>query len=56
MPVKSGFSATVELVVTGEGTAAALGRGAVEALATPRVVGLCEQAAQVAVADRLGPT
>jgi fluoroacetyl-CoA thioesterase len=55
VPVHGGVQGQVELVV-GEGdTAAAVGSGDVPVLATPRVLALCEEAACVAVADRLKP-
>jgi len=53
VPVQGGVQGQVELVV-GEGdTAAAMGSGDVPVLATPRVLALCEEAACVAIADRL---
>jgi fluoroacetyl-CoA thioesterase len=54
MPVKTGSSATVELLVTDTDTAIAHHSGEVPVLATPRVIALCEQAAFTAVAADLG--
>lgn len=54
MPVKTGSSATVELLVTDADTAIAHHSGEVPVLATPRVIALCEQAAFTAVAADLG--
>jgi fluoroacetyl-CoA thioesterase len=53
--VKTGVHGVVELVVTEADTALALGSGDVAVLATPRLSALCEQAACLAVADRLQP-
>jgi fluoroacetyl-CoA thioesterase len=53
MPVKTGSSATVELLVTDADTAIAHHSGEVPVLATPRVIALCEQAAFTAVAADL---
>jgi fluoroacetyl-CoA thioesterase len=44
VPLPTGLCAQVELVVTERDTAAALGSGDVDVLATPRLVTLCEQA------------
>lgn len=55
MPVMTGSSATVELLVTDADTAIAHHSGEVPVLATPRVIALCEQAAFTAVAADLGP-
>lgn len=49
----AGLSSQLELEVTPADTAAALGSGDVEVLATPRVVALCEQAAAQALAPHL---
>ena len=49
MSLQTGLSATVEIVVTDDDTAIALGSGSVPVLATPRLVALCEQAAVAAV-------
>lgn len=53
MPIQTGLSATVELVVADEDTAPAMRSGTVPVLATPRVVALCEQAAFEAVEPQL---
>ena len=53
MPVQSGLSATVELVVGEADTAIALRTGEVPVLATPRLLALCEEAALAAVAPEL---
>jgi predicted thioesterase len=42
--VSTGICAQVELVVKAADTAARLGTGDVDVLATPRIVGLCEEA------------
>lgn len=56
MPVvEPGLVAEVTLTVTAADTAVALRSGDVEALATPRVVALVEQAAVAAVAGALAP-
>jgi len=47
--LQTGLSATVEIVVSHDDTAIALGSGSVPVLATPRLVALCEQAAVAAV-------
>ncbi len=49
MPPKPGLTGTVRLTVTDADTAIALGSGDVPVLATPRVIGLCEQASIAAV-------
>jgi predicted thioesterase len=49
-----GRSGRATLVVGAEDTAVALGSGDVEVLATPRLVGLCEEATVAAVAGALG--
>jgi len=49
VPVETGLSASVEIVVTDEDTAVAHGSGSVPVLATPRLVALCERAAVEAV-------
>ena len=47
--------AVAELTVTEADTAAAVGSGDVDVLASPRLIALCEQAACQAVADQLKP-
>jgi len=47
--LQTGLSASVELVVTDDDTAIALGSGSVPVLGTPRLVGLCEEAAVAAI-------
>jgi fluoroacetyl-CoA thioesterase len=54
VPVKIGVTAEVELTVTDADTALALRSGEVNVLATPRVVGLCEEASIAALAGQLG--
>lgn len=49
-----GASAQVSLEVTGTDTAAAVGSGDVDVLATPRVVALCEQATVEAIRPLVG--
>ncbi len=51
--LEPGLTATAELVVTDDDTAATLATGDVPVLATPRVVRLAEQATVLAVSDRL---
>lgn len=53
MPVITGASAAVDLLVTDADTAIAHRSGEVPVLATPRVIALCEQAAFTAVAPEL---
>jgi len=53
--VEVGLRADVSLVVTDADTAIALSGGSVPVLATPRVVGLVEEAAVLAVEDALEP-
>lgn len=53
MLVRSGLQATVELKVAEGDTARALGSGDVEVLGTPKVIGLCEEAAVAALAGHL---
>jgi predicted thioesterase len=63
VPLPSGLTATLRPGLTGQArldvaeadTAMALGSGDVPVLATPRVVGLCEQAALVALEATLLP-
>jgi fluoroacetyl-CoA thioesterase len=56
VPVTTGVSGSVELAVTMADTALALRSGDVPVLATPRVVGLCEEASIIALAGRLDAT
>ncbi len=53
MPLQTGLSAAVEIVVSDDDTAIAIGSGTVPVLATPRLVALCEQAAVAAVEGEL---
>ena len=53
MSLQTGLTATVELIVTDDDTAIALGSGTVPVLATPRVVRLCEQATVEALKGQL---
>lgn len=53
MPLRPGLSASASLVVTKDDTALALRSGDVEVLATPRVVGLAEEATVQAVEQEL---
>jgi fluoroacetyl-CoA thioesterase len=53
VPVEPGLSAHVELVVTEGDTAVGMRSGDVLVLATPRVVGLCEEASVIALAGQL---
>ncbi|MCU4185352.1 thioesterase [Acidiferrimicrobium sp. IK] len=53
MSVNVGVQAVVELVVTAEDTAQAMGAGDVAVLGTPRVVALCEEATMRALANHL---
>lgn len=55
MAMHPGLEASVRLVVGDGDTAAALGSGDVAVLGTPRIVGLCEQAAVEAIAGSLEP-
>jgi predicted thioesterase len=55
VPIEPGLSAQVELTVAEADTAVALRTGDVKVLATPRVVGLCEEAAVLALLGRLEP-
>jgi predicted thioesterase len=54
MAIEPGLSARVELIVAEADTAAALRSGDVHVLGTPRVVGLCEEAAVSALRGGLG--
>ena len=53
MSLQTGLSASVEIVVSDDDTAIALGSGDVPVLATPRLVALCEQAAVAALDGQL---
>lgn len=53
MPLQTGLSAAVEIVVGDDDTAIAIGSGSVPVLATPRLVALCEQAAVAAIDGQL---
>jgi fluoroacetyl-CoA thioesterase len=53
VPVEPGLSAHVELVVAEGDTAVGMRSGDVLVLATPRVVGLCEEASVIALAGQL---
>lgn len=53
MPLTPGLHGRVTLEVTDADTAIALHSGDVAVLGTPRLIALCEQAALVAVAERL---
>jgi len=44
VPVQPGLAATIELKVSDDDTALALGSGSVPVLATPRLIALCEEA------------
>ncbi|MCC5953664.1 MAG: thioesterase [Acidimicrobiia bacterium] len=55
MPVTAGLSAAVDLTVGEADTAIALRSGTVPVLATPRVVGLVEEASVKALDGALGP-
>ena len=52
--LEPGRSGRASLVVGNEDTAAALGSGDVEVLATPRLISLCEEATLEALAGELG--
>src|ERR1700694_2429541 len=53
MPLRPGLNACASMAVTDRDTALALSSGDVEVLATPRVVGLAEEATVRAVEDEL---
>jgi fluoroacetyl-CoA thioesterase len=53
VPVKAGLTSVVEHVVADADTAISLNSGSVAVLATPRVVGLCEEASIRAIANVL---
>jgi fluoroacetyl-CoA thioesterase len=54
VPIQTGLTASVDLVVAADDTAPAFGSGSVPVLATPRLVALCEEAAVQAVEGQLG--
>jgi len=54
--LEPGLSASVRTVVTTPDTAASLGSGDVNALATPRLIALCEEATVAAVTPHLQPS
>ena len=54
MPIQTGLTASVDLVVAADDTAPAFGSGSVPVLATPRLVALCEEAAVQAIDGQLG--
>ncbi len=56
MPLQTGLTATVELMVSDADTAAAFRSGSVAVLATPRLVALCEEAAVEAIDGALEDT
>ena len=56
MALQTGLSARLELKVTDQDTAEALGSGDVPVLATPRVIAMVEEASVLAVAKRLAHT
>ena len=53
MPLSPGLHGSAKLVVTHEDTAVALRSGEVPVLGTPRLISLMEEAAVIAVGDRL---
>lgn len=53
MPVQTGLTAKVELIVSDDDLAPAHRSGSVPVLATPRLVALCEEAAVAAIADHV---
>ncbi len=53
MPLQTGLTASVELLVADEDTAISFSTGTVSVLATPRLVALCEEAAVAAVEGEL---
>jgi predicted thioesterase len=55
MPLRPGLSACASMAVTDDDTASALRSGDVDVLATPRVVGLAEEATVRAVEGELAP-
>jgi predicted thioesterase len=55
VPLTPGLHGSAKLIVTHDDTAVALRSGAVPVLGTPRVIALAEEAAVIAVGDRLPP-
>lgn len=55
MPIETGLTASVELLVAEPDTAPAFGSGSVPVLATPRLVALCEEAAVHAIDGQMQP-
>jgi fluoroacetyl-CoA thioesterase len=53
VPLSPGLHGSAKLVVTHDDTAIALRSGEVPVLGTPRLIALAEEAAMIAVADRL---
>ena len=53
MPLQTGLTASVEMVVADDDTAIAFRSGSVAVLATPRLVALCEEAAIEAIEGEL---
>jgi predicted thioesterase len=53
VPVQPGLAASIELKVSDDDTALALGSGLVPVLATPRLIALCEEATLKAIDGRL---
>ena len=53
MSLQTGLSASVEIIVSDDDTAIAVGSGSVPVLATPRLVALCEQAAVAALEGQI---
>ncbi len=53
MPLQTGLTATIDLVVSEDDTAVAFRSGSVAVLATPRLVALCEEAAVAAIDGEL---
>ncbi|HVM09003.1 MAG TPA: hotdog domain-containing protein [Acidimicrobiales bacterium] len=54
MPAQPGATAAVDLVVTDDDTAVALGSGDVSVLGTPRILALAEEACCRAIVESLG--
>ncbi len=53
MPLQTGLTASIELLVADEDTAQSFSTGIVPVLATPRLVALCEEAAVAAIDGQL---